>query len=129
MDDLAYLVPESAKAWLDGQGDGRFQSYERYYRRASNRCKDDLDVEDLNEKYETYARDRARASAVKIGNLLVVMTALWFGLYLLGKMVVSGSDVAPRTTSAIMLAGMVAYKIHQRRSRAGTRKRGSVTAR
>ena|ERR1700754_4671388 len=117
MEDLAYLVPESTKAWLDGGGDGRFESYERYYRRALNREKENLDVEAVNEKYESFARARARASAVKTGNFLIGMTLVSFGLFVSGKLVVSASDVAPKSTGAIMLAGIVTLKLLQRRQR------------
>jgi hypothetical protein len=118
MDDLAYLVPESARAWLEGHGDGRFESYERYYRRALNRGMDALDVEGFNKQYETYARERVKASAVKVGHYLVTVTVIGFGLYLLAKVVVSGSDVAPKMTGVLLLAGIVARKVFQRRQRA-----------
>lgn len=115
--DLAYLLPESAKAWLEGHGDGRFESYERYYRRALKRGTDALDVEDLNEKYETYARARARAPAVKVCNYLVAMAVIGFGLYLLARVVVSASDIAPKMTGTLLVAGIVARKVIGRRRR------------
>ncbi|MEW6342969.1 MAG: hypothetical protein AB1704_20100 [Pseudomonadota bacterium] len=117
MEDLAYLVPDSTKAWLDGSGDGRFESYERYYRRALNRNKENLDVEAVNEEYGTYARAHARASAVKAGNFIIGITLIGFGLYVSGKVVIGASDVAPKLTGALMLIGIVALKLFQRRHR------------
>jgi hypothetical protein len=117
MEDLAYLVPDSAKAWLEGGGDGRFESYERYYRRALNSDKDELDVESVNEKYGTYARAHSRAAAVKLGNLIIGVTLIGFGLYLSGKLVIGASDLAPKSTGAFMLIGIVALKLFQRRHR------------
>jgi hypothetical protein len=123
MEDLAYLVPDSAKAWLDGGGDGRFESYERYYRQASNRDKENLDVEAVNEKYGTYVGARVRASATNAGNFVIGMTLIWFGLYVSGKLVVGASDVAPKSTGAFMVIGIVALKLFQRRRRRAAAKK------
>jgi hypothetical protein len=117
MEDLSYLVPESAKAWLDGGGDGRFESYERYYRRALRRDGDSFEVTTVNERFETYVSARGRASASRIGNLIIGMTLIGFGLYVSGKVVVTASDFAPKSTGAIMLAGIVALKVFQRKQR------------
>jgi len=122
MHDLAYLVPDSAKAWLEGHGDGRFESYERYYRRALKHAIEELSVEDVNAQYEAYAQNQARKAVVKVGNYLVIITAIWFGLYLIGKVIVSTSDVAPKTTGALLLAAIVARKVFQRRHRAASKK-------
>jgi hypothetical protein len=122
MEDLAYLVSDSAKAWLNGGGDGRFESYERYYRRALTRDKEKLDVEAVNEKYGTYARAHVRASATKAGNFVIGMTLIWFGLYVCGKLVVGASDIAPKSTGVVMVAGIATLKVLQRRRRKASEK-------
>jgi hypothetical protein len=58
MDDLAYLVPESNAAWLDGRGDGRVEAYEAYYSRTREALADGFDLEAANEVYPQWLAQR-----------------------------------------------------------------------
>jgi hypothetical protein len=81
VDDLAYLVPESNAAWLEGRGDGRAEVYEAYYVRTRMALADRFDLQTANDEYPQWIARRPSSllralNAPAIGKALVTLVVL-----------------------------------------------------
>ncbi len=76
MEDFDYLAPDSAAAWLEGRGDGRFERYERFYQLERSNA-DNFDLELTNEGYAAWAGRRPP-------RLTAMVSPPWFGRVVVG---------------------------------------------
>jgi hypothetical protein len=98
VEDFDYLAPDSNAAWLDGNGDGRFERYERFYREERSRQAAGFDLEKTNEEYGEWASGQP-------GRLLSVMSAPWFGQVLVAFFsVYMGSRLVPALANRLPVA-------------------------
>jgi hypothetical protein len=116
MQDFAYLFSDSAAAWLRGQGDGRFQRYDRYYRndRASAVRADAFDLEKSNELFSVRSRTAqgrvfAAWNSKPFGALATFLTLLWGGSLMLQRIGPS-QPLASGVIICVAYAGLRAKK-------------------
>ena len=118
MDDFAYLVPDSATAWLAGRGDGRFERYERFYRAEQDRHAENFDLETANDEY-------GNANATEPNPVWTIINAPWVGsivvvffcVYMGSQLVPALTTVAPKATSVGLLVAFFGLRIFHRRRR------------
>ncbi|QGZ66977.1 hypothetical protein [Paraburkholderia acidisoli] len=121
MDDLAWMVRESAAAWLRGHGDARFPGYEAFYRDAWRAGTDNFDLEKLNEDYAKWVSERPSRLAIGlnrpiVGQALIGVLAAWIGAHT----VPIAAGMAPKATAGLLVATFVALRIfHRKRRRRG----------
>ncbi|PXX05655.1 hypothetical protein C7399_14028 [Paraburkholderia tropica] len=120
MEDLAWLVRDSASAWLRGYGDGRFAGYESFYREARNVAPESFDLERLNEDYSAWVRERPSrfVSALNrpiVARALIAFLTVWIG----AQTVPHAAGYAPKTTAGLLVAVFVGLRIFHRQRRKG----------
>jgi hypothetical protein len=121
MQDIAYLFPDSAAAWLEGRGDARFQRYERHYRadRATVQSQEAFDLEQSNirfaQRFGSSRRQFAAASKSKaFGALATFLILLWGGTLLLSSV----GATQPVAVAAVLGVVFVALRVKHFRARA-----------
>ncbi|MEI7297083.1 hypothetical protein WCQ02_33560 [Paraburkholderia tropica] len=120
MEDLAWMVSDSASAWLHGRDDGRFGGYEAFYRAAYKAGPDGFDLEKLNEDYSAWVRERPSrlVSALNrpiVARALIAFLAVWIG----AQTVPHAAGYAPKTTAGLLVAVFVGLRIFHRQRRKG----------
>lgn len=121
MDDLAWMVRESAAAWLRGHGDARFPGYEAFYRDAWRAGTDSFDLEKLNEDYANCVSERPSRLAIGlnrpvVGQALIAVLAAWIGAHTVSI----AAGMAPKATAGLLVATFVALRVfHRKRRRRG----------
>ncbi|PVX85820.1 hypothetical protein [Paraburkholderia unamae] len=117
MDDYGWLVRESAASWLRGGGDGRFQTYERFYRKA--RLQDaGFDLEAANEDYGQWLEERpsrlvGALARPAVAHGLIMLVALWSASRALPTL----ASAAPKTTGVALVAAFIALRVMRQRRR------------
>jgi hypothetical protein len=117
MQDFAYLFPDSVAAWLRGQGDGRFQRYDRYYRsdRARALCPDVFDLEKSNELFSVRSRSaQGRVAAAwnsKSFRVLAMFLILLCGGSLMLPRIGPSQPLASGAVICIAFVGLRARKL------------------
>lgn len=120
MEDLAWMVRDSASAWLRGRDDGRFGGYEAFYRAARKAGPDGFDLEKLNEEYSTWVRERPSrlVSALNrpiVARALIAFLAVWIG----AQTVPHAAGSAPKATAGLLVAVFIGLRIFHRQRRKG----------
>ncbi|MFC0403143.1 hypothetical protein [Paraburkholderia rhizosphaerae] len=114
MEDFDYLASDSAAAWLEGRGDGRFERYEQFYRleRASRK---DFDLERTNLSFAEQQPRRLSAtiSAPWFGRVVVA----FFSFYMAAKTVPMLAGHAPFATGGLLVVAFIGLRIFHRKRR------------
>jgi hypothetical protein len=117
MEDFDYLFADSAAAWLQGRGDGRFERYERFYRlERSNR--DDFNLELANESY-------AAGVGTQSLRFAHIFSAPWFGrvvvaffsFYMAARAVPMLASRLPFATGGMLVVAFIGLRIFHRKRR------------
>ena len=116
MDDLAWMVRDSASAWLHGYDDGRFAGYESFYRNARRAAPDGFDLEKLNEEYAQWVAERpgrviALLNRPIVARALIAFTAVWVAAQALPHL----ADAAPKSTAGLLVAAFIALRVFHRK--------------
>ncbi|MFP3708506.1 hypothetical protein SB783_31290 [Paraburkholderia sp. SIMBA_009] len=120
MEDLAWMVRDSASAWLRGYGDGRFPGYESFYREARNIAPEAFDLEKLNDEYSLWVRERpsrlvSTLNRPIVARALIAFLAVWIG----AQTVPLAAGHAPKATAGALVAAFVGLRIFHRQRRKG----------
>ena len=118
MDDFAYLFRDSAHAWLVGNGDRRFATYEAYYQSARASAGAEFDLEFCNEQFVNggqrkvfrIARFISHPSVAKFGMACAV---IWCA----GKIVPAMALQNAKGTGLALAAAFFALRIFHRKRR------------
>ena len=120
MHDFAYLFRDSVASWLDGRGDARFHSYEKFYRSSRAAAIDgrQFDLEASNDRYATTCtQGRSRVMAIlesrAFKHVALSITLLWIGSSLLP--IVGHSE--PFATGAVLVGVFMLLRVKKWRGR------------
>lgn len=119
MEDLAWMVRDSAAAWLRGRDDGRFAGYETFYRRALDADAAGFDLEKLNEDYAIWTSERpsrlvSLLNRPIVARALIAFLAVWIG----AQTVPAAAGVAPKSTAAMLVVVFIGLRVfHRERKR------------
>lgn len=120
MEDLAWMVRDSASAWLRGCDDGRFGGYEAFYRAARKAGPHGFDLEKLNEEYSTWVRERPSRLVTALNRPIVARTLIAFLAVWIGAQTVPhAAGYAPKTTAGLLVAVFIGLRIFHRQRRRG----------
>jgi hypothetical protein len=117
MDDFDYLAADSATAWIEGRGDGRFERYEQFYQ-LERSSRDDFDLEHINDSY-------AAGSGQHSPRFTHIVSAPWFGrvivaffsFYMAAKAVPMLASRLPFATGGILIVAFIGLRVFHRRRR------------
>jgi hypothetical protein len=119
MEDLAWMVRDSASAWLRGRDDGRFAGYETFYRRALDADATTFDLEKLNEEYAIWTSERPSRlvgllNRPIVARALIAFLAVWIG----AQTVPAAAGLAPKSTAVLLVVAFVGLRVfHRKRKR------------
>ncbi|MEM5316056.1 hypothetical protein [Paraburkholderia sp. JHI869] len=118
MDDLAWMVRDSASAWLRGYGDLRFDQYEGFYRKARKAGGSPGDLEQINEEYAQWIEERpsrlvSLLNRPVFAHALIAVTAVWIS----GQAVPRLAGIAPKSTGGLLVAAFIALRVFHRKRR------------
>lgn len=118
MHDLAWMVRDSASAWLRGYGDERFDAYEKFYREALTAPGERRELETINEEYSQWATDRP-SPLVRLLNRPATGRALvgLFTVWAAAQAVPHAARLAPRSTAVLLVVAFVGLRIFHRKRR------------
>jgi hypothetical protein len=118
MEDLAWMVRDSAAAWLRGRDDGRFAGYETFYRRALDAHATAFDLEKLNEDYALWTSERpsrlvSLLNRPIVARALIAFLAVWIGAHT----VPAAAGLAPKSTGVLLVAVFIGLRVFHRKRR------------
>jgi hypothetical protein len=118
MEDLAWMVRDSASAWLRGYGDMRFDEYESFYRMARATSESKSDLEQINEEYALWIAERpgkliSLLNRPVFARALIAFTAIWIA----GQAVPRLAGIAPKSTAGLLVAAFIGLRIFHRKRR------------
>ncbi|MDQ7979988.1 hypothetical protein QYH69_22355 [Paraburkholderia sp. SARCC-3016] len=117
MEDFDYLAPDSAAAWLEGRGDGRFERYEQFYR-LERSSSEDFDLESANEGYAEWAgRQLPRLTAMISGPWFGRVVVAFFSCYMAAQTVPMLASRVPFPTGAMLVVAFIGLRIFHRKRR------------
>jgi hypothetical protein len=111
MEDLAYLVPDSFAAWLNGHGDGRFRLYEKYYQHELAALKSNFDLEKVNEDFEQVASEAgAQPPQARISVLLGKAAVGLFAIYAVSLVLKAASHIGPAASGVVAIGILIGLR-------------------
>jgi len=118
MEDLAWMVRESASAWLRGYGDERFGAYEDFYRKALAAPGEPPKLESINEEYGHWVNERP-GRLVHLLNRPVIGRALvgFFAVWIAAQAVPHAAGLAPKSTAVLLVVAFVGLRVFHRKRR------------
>ena len=102
MEDLAWMVRESASAWLRGYGDERFGAYEDFYRKALCAPDKRRELETINKEYGQWVSERP-GKLVQLLNRPLIGRALvgFFAVWIAAEALPHAAGLAPLTVTLL----------------------------
>ena len=118
MEDLAWMVRESASAWLRGYGDERFGAYEDFYRKALCAPDKRRELETINKEYGQWVSERP-GKLVQLLNRPLIGRALvgFFAVWIAAEALPHAAGLAPRSTAVVLGVAFVGLRIFHRKRR------------
>lgn len=118
MEDLAWMVRDSASAWLRGYGDPRFDKYESFYRKARATTDSASDLEQINEEFVRWISERpsrliSLLNRPVVAHALIAFTAVWIA----GQALPHLASTAPKSTGVLLVAAFIGLRIFHRKRR------------
>jgi len=118
MEDFAYLARDSAAAWLQGRGDGRFERYESFYRRE--REASGFDLEKSNGQYSAWMTGQPplqRLLRLINGEWFARATIAVFAFYFATRTVPLLASRVPAATGCLIVIAFIGLRIFHRKRR------------